>query len=113
MAYGSNSWIACATFALAGLCSPALAQVTYVPLAPGLGGDAPVYSHVNRHHRGVADRGYVTLGYGETIISGRTGQHRSILSGRMVPDTEPPDFVLTGRASGSGPGANGFPGSNQ
>lgn len=91
-----------------------MAQDTYVPLQSGMGDAAPVHYHRDRHHRRIdgVDR-YVTLGYGETVISGRTGQHRSIVSGVMVPDSTPPDFVLTGRATGSGPGANGVPGSNQ
>lgn len=108
-----------AGLALAGAMGPAMAQQTYVPLQAGTVVDAPGHHHRVRHHRarhhrfhGV-DRGFVTLGYGDTIISGRTGQHRSIVSGVMVPDSDPPDVVLTGRATGSGPGANGFPGSNQ
>ena len=53
----------------------------------------------------------VTIGYGDTIISGRTGLHRSDW-GKMVPDGTAPNFVLTGRRSGSGLGANGLPGRN-
>ena len=114
MAYRLLVCVAGAGLALAGALAPAMAQETYVPLQSGTGVDAPRHHHRTRHHRfhGV-DRGFVTLGYGDTIISGRTGQHRSIVSGMMVPDSDPPDFVLTGRAAGSGPGANGFPGSNQ
>ena len=116
MAYRMMGWVAGAGLLIASVVAPAMAQDAYVPLQRGMGADAPVRYHHGRHHRAVdgAYHGdYVTLGYGETIISGKTGQHRSIISGVMVPDSEPPDFVLTGRATGTGPGANGFPGSNQ
>lgn len=76
------------------------------------------HRHHRVHHRHVrhvayygAHHGGYTIGYGDTIISGKTGFHRGDLGG-MVPDTNPPDFVLSGRARGSGIGANGLPGSN-
>ena len=53
-----------------------------------------------------------TIGYGETIISGRTGQHLNLITQSMVPDTDGPGLILTGRRRGSGFGANGLPGSN-
>lgn len=67
-------------------------------------------TYIYRHHHRHA--GYpVTIGYGETIVSGRTGLHRSDF-GVMVPDGTEPNFVLSGRRSGTGLGANGLPGSN-
>lgn len=48
--------------------------------------------------------------YGDVIIDGSTGFHRSD-AGVMVPDSEPPSFVAVGRASRSGlGGASGLPG---
>ena len=71
------------------------------------------HHHVYHHHYARPLRsGYpVTIGYGDTIISGKTGLHRSDF-GTMVPDGTGSNFVLTGRRSGSGLGANGLPGSN-
>ncbi len=75
----------------------------------------PRHHHYRHHRYGVVRTrrsGYpVTIGYGDTIISGKTGFHRSDF-GVMVPDGTSPNFVLSGRRQGSGLGANGLPGSN-
>jgi hypothetical protein len=62
------------------------------------------WRHAGLHH------GPYTIGYGDTIISGRTGMHRDLL--QMVPDSEGPGPIMTGRRRGSGLGANGLPGVN-
>ncbi len=88
-------------------------------------GASPALAHMHRHHhrmhhpyrhdrRHAAHRGPYVIGYGETILSGRTGLHRNLI-GVMVPDGpagESDDFILTGRRRGSGLGANGLPGVN-
>lgn len=72
------------------------------------------------HYRGVKADQTARLGvmpdvllanpYGDVIINGSTGFHRSD-AGVMVPDSDPPSFVAVGRASRSGlGGANGLPG---
>ena len=84
-------------------------------------GTAPAMAHGHRyhhhhhwrhHHWRHAGRyhGPYTIGYGDTIISGRTGMHRNLLD--MVPDSEGPGPIMTGRRRGSSFGANGLPGSN-
>ena len=48
--------------------------------------------------------------YGDVIVDGSSGYHRSD-AGTMVPDSDPPSVVAVGRASRSGlGGANGLPG---
>lgn len=48
---------------------------------------------------------------GNRLITGRIGLHRNHLSGDVVPDSDGPDLILSGRASRTGvSGANGLPG---
>lgn len=50
---------------------------------------------------------------GNRLITGRIGLHQNHLSGDMVPDSDGPDLILSGRASRTGvSGANGFPGTS-
>ena len=91
------------TLATAGLCCVA---------AAGAADARPRHHHGHRSQYAHRQGGYpVTIGYDDRIISGRTGLHRSDF-GVMVPDGTSPNFVLTGRRSGSGLGASGLPGSN-
>ncbi len=85
---------------------------------------APASARHHVHHRyhrhltslharpGVIPDVLVANPYGDVIIDGKTGFHRSDL-GVMVPDSEPQSFVATGRASRTFiGGANGLPGRN-
>lgn len=50
---------------------------------------------------------------GDRIISGRIGMHQNHFTSDLVPDSDGPDLILSGRASRSGVlGANGVPKSN-
>ena len=75
------------------------------------------YRHVGYHrhsseYTGVMRDVLVANPYGDVIVDGQTGLHRSDL-GVMVPNSAPPSFVATGRASRSGVGgASGIPGQN-
>ncbi len=71
------------------------------------------YHYHHRHHARahVIPDVLVANPYGDVIVDGKTGFHRSDW-GIMVPDSEPQSFVATGRASGSGFGASGIPGQN-
>lgn len=80
---------------------------------------APASARRIRHHvahafhdaqPGVMRDVLVANPYGDVIIDGSSGFHRSDV-GTMVPDTDPPSVVAVGRASRSGlGGANGLPG---
>ena len=71
-------------------------------------------SHPHREaHLGVMPDVLLANPYGDVIVNGSTGFHRSD-AGIMVPDSEPPSFVAVGRASRSGlRGASGVPGYDQ
>lgn len=87
------------------LSGPASARRLHHPRAAVTGRDVPTFG----------DRRQVleTNGLGDRVISGRIGLHRSHVEDAMVPDSEGPSFIASGRASRSGvAGANGLPGSN-
>lgn len=95
------------------------ASVWLLAAATCLGMASPALARHHRSHhrvahhvrRGVIPDVLVANPYGDVIVDGKTGYHRSTF-GVMVPDTAPASFIATGRASGTGLGANGLPGSN-
>lgn len=97
--------------------------ILLLALACGVLAIGPASARAHRHHRvhygrrtdvptfGNRREVLETNRLGDRIISGRIGVHRDILSESMVPDSEGPGFIATGRDSRSGVGgANGAPG---
>ncbi len=93
-------------------------------LATGALAASPASARVHhRHHLVRANRGLdvPTFGnrrdvletnrLGDHIISGRIGLHHDPITNAMVPDSDGPGFIATGRESRGGvAGANGVPG---
>lgn len=96
---------------------PALLIAAFIGAAcPGADARPVRYHYLHRHlvspaRIGVVPEALLTNRYGDIILDGTTGFHRSDW-GVMVPDSEPPSVVATGRATGTGPGASGLPGRN-